>query len=83
MAAEFGFEVAYVTYKWPQWLHQQTQQQRIIWGYKILFLDVLFPLHVKKVPSVRKRSIQYIFFLFISIGFGSGHLCGFGSGYSS
>mmetsp|Transcript_4835 Transcript_4835/g.7194 ORF Transcript_4835/g.7194 Transcript_4835/m.7194 type:complete len:268 (+) Transcript_4835:1-804(+) len=52
MAAEYGFEVAYVTYKWPQWLHQQTQQQRIIWGYKILFLDVLFPLHVKKVIYV-------------------------------
>jgi UDP-glucose:glycoprotein glucosyltransferase len=50
MAQEFGFEVAYVTYKWPQWLTAQTQQQRIIWGYKILFLDVLFPLNVKKVP---------------------------------
>ena len=49
MAQEFGFEVGYVTYKWPQWLTQQTQQQRIIWGYKILFLDVLFPLNVKKV----------------------------------
>lgn len=42
-------QVGYVTYKWPQWLTQQTQQQRIIWGYKILFLDVLFPLNVKKV----------------------------------
>ena len=51
MAAQYGFEVAYVTYKWPQWLNQQTQQQRIIWGYKILFLDVLFPLHVKKVST--------------------------------
>ena len=49
MAAEYRFEVAYVTCKWPQWLTQQTQQQRIIWGYKILFLDVLFPLNVKKV----------------------------------
>ena len=49
MAAEYGFEVGYVTYKWPQWLTAQTQQQRIIWGYKILFLDVLFPLSVKKV----------------------------------
>ena len=42
-------KVAYVTYKWPEWLTQQTQKQRIIWGYKILFLDVLFPLNVKKV----------------------------------
>jgi hypothetical protein len=38
-----------VTYKWPEWLTQQTQKQRIIWGYKILFLDVLFPLNIKKV----------------------------------
>jgi len=52
MAAEYKFEVAYVTYKWPEWLTQQTQKQRIIWGYKILFLDVLFPLNVKKVIYV-------------------------------
>lgn len=52
MAAEYGFEVAYVTYKWPTWLRQQTAKQRIIWGYKILFLDVLFPLHIKKVIYV-------------------------------
>lgn len=44
--------MGYVTYKWPQWLTQQTQQQRIIWGYKILFLDVLFPLNVKKVQYI-------------------------------
>lgn len=49
MSQVYHFEVAYVTYKWPEWLHQQTQKQRIIWGYKILFLDVLFPLHLKKV----------------------------------
>ncbi len=41
-----------MTYKWPEWLTQQTQKQRIIWGYKILFLDVLFPLDVKKVIYV-------------------------------
>jgi UDP-glucose:glycoprotein glucosyltransferase len=38
-----------VTYKWPSWLHKQTEKQRIIWAYKILFLDVLFPLSLKKV----------------------------------
>lgn len=52
MAAHYGFEVAYVTYKWPEWLTQQSEKQRIIWGYKILFLDVLFPLNVKKVIYV-------------------------------
>lgn len=52
MAKEYGFEYELVQYKWPRWLHQQTEKQRIIWGYKILFLDVLFPLHVKKIIFV-------------------------------
>lgn len=52
LAKEFGFEVEFITYKWPDWLRQQTEKQRIIWGYKILFLDVLFPLHLKKVIYV-------------------------------
>lgn len=38
-----------MTYKWPNWLRGQSEKQRIIWGYKILFLDVLFPLHVNKI----------------------------------
>ena len=52
VAKEAGFEVALVTYKWPSWLRRQTEKQRIIWGYKILFLDVLFPLHVPKIITV-------------------------------
>lgn len=48
MAEKYGFEFELVQYKWPRWLHQQTEKQRIIWGYKILFLDVLFPLNVEK-----------------------------------
>jgi UDP-glucose:glycoprotein glucosyltransferase len=52
MASEFGFEVGFVSYTWPSWLRQQTSKQRIIWGYKILFLDVLFPLNVSKVIYV-------------------------------
>ena len=51
-AKEYGFEFEYVQYKWPRWLNQQSQKQRIIWGYKILFLDVLFPLDVKKIIFV-------------------------------
>jgi UDP-glucose:glycoprotein glucosyltransferase len=31
MAAKFGFDYAFVTYKWPHWLHKQTDKQRIIW----------------------------------------------------
>lgn len=49
MAEEYGFEYELVTYKWPTWLHKQTEKQRIIWAYKILFLDVIFPLSLEKV----------------------------------
>ena len=49
MAQAVGFEYALVQYQWPSWLHKQTNKQRIIWGYKILFLDVMFPLHLKKI----------------------------------
>ncbi|KAI1882730.1 hypothetical protein AGOR_G00237950 [Albula goreensis] len=52
MAEEYGFQYELVQYKWPRWLHQQTEKQRIIWGYKILFLDVLFPLAVDKILFV-------------------------------
>jgi len=52
MAEQIGCEVEFVTYKWPEWLRGQSEKQRIIWGYKILFLDVLFPLDVKKIIYV-------------------------------
>uniref|UniRef100_A0A7N9AXD7 UDP-glucose ceramide glucosyltransferase-like 1 n=1 Tax=Mastacembelus armatus TaxID=205130 RepID=A0A7N9AXD7_9TELE len=52
MAESFGFQYELVQYKWPRWLHQQTEKQRIIWGYKILFLDVLFPLAIDKIIFV-------------------------------
>eukprot|EP01097_Dermamoeba_algensis_P005503 TRINITY_DN3503_c0_g1_i2.p1 TRINITY_DN3503_c0_g1~~TRINITY_DN3503_c0_g1_i2.p1 ORF type:complete len:467 (+),score=152.66 TRINITY_DN3503_c0_g1_i2:79-1479(+) len=52
MAEKHGFEVELVTYKWPAWLHRQTEKQRIIWGMKILFLDVLFPLDVDRIIYV-------------------------------
>lgn len=52
MAREYGFKYEMVTYKWPHWLRQQKEKQREIWGYKILFLDVLFPLSLDKVIFV-------------------------------
>ncbi|XP_069103600.1 UDP-glucose:glycoprotein glucosyltransferase 1-like [Argopecten irradians] len=52
MAQEYDFEFELVQYKWPRWLNQQKEKQRIMWGYKILFLDVLFPLDVKKIIFV-------------------------------
>ncbi|KAF8812128.1 hypothetical protein BYT27DRAFT_7133469 [Phlegmacium glaucopus] len=52
MAGKYNFQYELVTYKWPSWLRAQTEKQRIIWAYKILFLDVLFPMDLKKVIFV-------------------------------
>ncbi|KAG8347813.1 putative UDP glucose Glycoprotein Glucosyltransferase [Trypanosoma vivax] len=52
LAKHYGFEVGFVTYRWPWWLHKQTEKQRTIWAYKILFLDVLFPLEVDRIIFV-------------------------------
>ncbi|EER23278.1 UDP-glucose:Glycoprotein Glucosyltransferase containing protein [Coccidioides posadasii C735 delta SOWgp] len=52
LAKEYGFSYEMVTYKWPHWLRSQREKQREIWGYKILFLDVLFPLSLDKVIFV-------------------------------
>ena len=51
-AAAHGLEYELVTYKWPTWLNRQTEKQRIIWAYKLLFLDVLFPLTLDKIIFV-------------------------------
>nr|CAD2192186.1 unnamed protein product [Meloidogyne enterolobii] len=52
LGKHYGFDYQLIEYKWPRWLHQQTEKQRVMWGYKILFLDVLFPLDVKKIIFV-------------------------------
>ena len=52
MARQYGFSYEMVSYKWPHWLRGQKEKQREIWGYKILFLDVLFPLSLDKVIFV-------------------------------
>lgn len=52
LAEEYDFQYELVTYKWPSWLRSQREKQRVIWGYKILFLDVLFPMDLKKVIFV-------------------------------
>lgn len=60
MAAKYEFDYELVEYKWPRWLKAQTQKQRIIWGYKILFLDVLFPLSVKKIVFVDADQVLFL-----------------------
>jgi UDP-glucose:glycoprotein glucosyltransferase len=60
MAREYGFEYELVTYKWPHWLRAQTEKQRIIWAYKILFLDVLFPMDLDKVIFVDAGKLLHL-----------------------
>ncbi|NXS48197.1 UGGG1 glucosyltransferase, partial [Balaeniceps rex] len=83
MAEKYNFQYELVQYKWPRWLHQQTEKQRIIWGYKILFLDVLFPLAVDKILFVdadqvtqRLELLDLFLFLFWKSGYWSIHLAG-------
>jgi UDP-glucose:glycoprotein glucosyltransferase len=52
MAAKYNFSYQLISYKWPTWLHPQFEKQRIIWGNKILFLDVLFPLELDRVVYI-------------------------------
>jgi len=49
LAKKYDFKYDFVTYKWPSWLNPQSEKQRLIWAYKILFLDVLFPQDVPKI----------------------------------
>ncbi len=49
---KYGFEYELVSYQWPRWLPQETARQRVFWGYKILFLDVMFPNNLKRVIYV-------------------------------
>lgn len=52
LASQIGFKYNLVSYKWPVWLRSQLVPLRMAWGYKILFLDVLFPQHLKRVVFI-------------------------------
>lgn len=52
LAQEYKFDYELVTYAWPHWLRHQSEKQRSIWGMKVLFLDVLFPLDLSRVIFV-------------------------------
>ena len=68
MSKRYGFNYELITYKWPSFLNKQTDKIRIIWANKILFLDVLFPINLKKVGVLLRRKKEplvgsYIYFL--------------------
>lgn len=52
LSARYGFAYELISYAWPHWLRAQSEKQRTIWGYKILFLDVLFPLDLDRILFV-------------------------------
>lgn len=52
LASHFDFDYELILYKWPQFLRTQTEKHRLIWGYKILFLDQLFPSLLERVIFV-------------------------------
>ena len=57
LEAAVGARVEIVSFSWPKHLRLQTEKQRLIWGYKILFLDVLFPQHIRKVMYIDSDQI--------------------------
>ncbi len=69
-AEKYKFDYELVQYKWPRWLHHESEKQRIIWGYKILFLDVLFPLNVEKIIYVDADQVDiYLYMIYCLILF--------------
>jgi UDP-glucose:glycoprotein glucosyltransferase len=57
MSKQYNFTYQLVSYKWPVWLKAQYEKQRIIWGNKILFLDVIFPLDLDRVIYIDSDQI--------------------------
>jgi UDP-glucose:glycoprotein glucosyltransferase len=52
LATRLGFTFSFVSYSWPSWMPRETARERLIWSYKILFLDVMFPNHLSRVIYV-------------------------------
>ena len=48
MAEKYGFKYELIQYKWPRWLNQQTEKQRIMWGLVLLYLVILIDVVTSK-----------------------------------
>ena len=48
LSEALGCGVRLVRYGWPRWLRAQAERQRMIWGYKVRSLDVLFSMVIMK-----------------------------------
>ena len=49
LETEYNVTIEFVTYKWPNFVRRQLLKQKICQGYKVLFLDVLFPQELENV----------------------------------
>jgi UDP-glucose:glycoprotein glucosyltransferase len=52
MAEKYGFQYRWVRYNWPDNLRKQSVKMRLVWAYKILFLDTMFPPSLDKIVFV-------------------------------
>lgn len=52
LSKKYSYEVRYVHYKWPSWLNRPNSRRLTAWASKVLFLDVLFPLDLKRIIFV-------------------------------
>lgn len=52
ISSRYGFEFTFCSYVWPFWMPIEKQRQRLFWGYKILFLDLIFPSDLKRIIYV-------------------------------
>lgn len=57
MAEDYHFDYQLIDFKWPSWLHKETEPQRMTMGEKILFLDQLFPLNLDKIIYIDSDQI--------------------------
>ena len=67
MAKEYGFKYELVQYKWPRWLNQQTEKQRIMWGWVPLALVTAYN---KKLKCMCELDVQYMLSLRICTAVG-------------
>lgn len=48
----YSFQYEFVHYEWPKWLTIQNKFHRTVWAYKVLFLDILFPVDLQRILYV-------------------------------
>lgn len=63
LAKHYGFQYELVEYKWPRWLHHQTEKQRVMWGYvtkPLFFFSASFL--VERTANLGIKSCSWMYF---------------------